>query len=519
MIAVHNDNDTLQRVVIRACSDDPDQCKRASPDLTIRDKAKQIERAAEASARLSLEVARGLSNGLGKMAGPKTVVFLSEGFILQEMESELRDVSGLANRGGAHFYTIDARGLNKGTSSSSIIDQPAAFDPAGAPGKIDLQEDGTNALAVDTGGMAIRNENNIGRALDVVAEDASTYYVIGYTPANQSWDGKYRAISVTVKRLGVKVRARRGYLALEPAKLLRPTVVTPAPQTGVEPTSPVSTAAGSPAAPNAEAASNAPAPGAPAAAGPPVGPPPSSGEAADSPAPTAATALRTTIESRGFVEQLQQSAERLSPTKLDDLAGKGWTAYEKGDVEHAATYLGQAATSPDARPWVRYALGLAHLALGHYPDAVRAWEEVRRDVPDFEPVYFNLADGYLLQKDEGDALKILRDAQRRWPQDPEVWNATGVLQVRRGALDAAIESFTRATSVAPSDSLGVFNLARAYQMRAAKSQRYDSAMQKWVGGEGDRKKAQENYEKYVRMGGPFVQQAKDALAALAWTGQ
>jgi VWFA-related protein len=493
MIAAHNDNDTLQRVVIRACSDDPDACKRGAPDMEVRDKARRIEQAAKTGTKLTLDIVRGLSNGLASMAGPKTVVFISEGFVLQEMESELRDVTGLANRGGAHFYTIDARGLNKGASSASIIDEPQSFDSAGPTNRFDMQEDGTNALAVDTGGMAIRNENNFGRALDEIQQDAGTYYVLGYTPANQTFDGKYRAIAVSVKRPGMKVRARRGYLALEPAKLLKPVPII----------------AAAPARPAASVASG------------PVGSLPGETTSISSlpTPPPAATALRSTIESRGFVEELQKSAERLSPTKADDLAGKGWVAYQKGDVEHAATYLAQAATSPDAHPWVRYALGLAHLALDQYPDAVRAWEQVRRDVPEFEPVYFNLADGYLLQKQDGSALNVLREAEKRWPEDPEVADAIGVLQVRRGALDAAVDSFTRATTVAPTDSLGFFNLARAYQMRAAKSQRYDGTLQKWVGGEGDLKNARENYEKYIRMGGPFVQQAKEALASLAWQGR
>jgi Flp pilus assembly protein TadD len=147
---------------------------------------------------------------------------------------------------------------------------------------------------------------------------------------------------------------------------------------------------------------------------------------------------------------------------------------------------------------------------------VTQWEQVRRDAPDFEPVYFNLADGYMLQKDEATALKVLRDAEQRWPKDAEIFNAMGVLQIRRGALDSAIESFEKATRVAPDDGLGYFNLGRGYQMRAVKFQRFDSARERWVGGESDTKKAQAAYQKYIQIGGPFVQQAKEALQALAW---
>jgi VWFA-related protein len=523
-IAVQNDASALQQAIIRACSDDPDACRGTPPDMAVRLKSQRIVTAARASTALSLRVVEALSNGLARMAGPKTVVYISEGFVLQDMEPALRDATGLANRAGAHFYTIDARGLNKGSVSSSIIDQPAAFDPAGPMNTFDMQADGTNALAVDTGGMAIRNENNFGRALDIIQQDTGTYYVLGYTPSNQKFDGKYRSISASVRRPDVKVRARRGYLAIEPAKLLKPVPISPSPGGGgkasSEPAAPAeprketpqpsavtggsSSTTASPAAPTAALASASETPPAATAA------PESSASAAS------AASLRHRIESNGLVEELQNSAQRLAPTKTSDLAGQGWAAYQRGDLENAAVYLGKAAESPDAHPWVRYALGLAHLAVGRYREAVDAWEHVRHEVPEFEPVYFNLADGYLLQKDDDAALKVLRGAQAKWPDDSEVWNAGGVMEIRRGAIDAAVRSFTRATTVAPDDSLGFFNLARAYQMRAAQSQRFDSTLQKWVGGESDARKAIEYYTKYVQMGGPFVQQAKEALQVLNW---
>jgi tetratricopeptide (TPR) repeat protein len=141
---------------------------------------------------------------------------------------------------------------------------------------------------------------------------------------------------------------------------------------------------------------------------------------------------------------------------------------------------------------------------------------VRRQAPEFADVYYNLADAYLLQKKDDDALDVLREAQKRFPKDEEACNAIGVIQVRRGALDSAIDEFEKATKISPADSLGYFNLGRAYQMRSLKSQRYDRVMQKWIGGEKDRKRAIENLEKYVKMGGPYVQQAQDALAMLNW---
>ena len=71
----------------------------------------------------------------------------------------------------------------------------------------------------------IRNDNNIGRALSTVAADANRYYVIGYEPANLTLDGQFRPIEVKVRRPGVVVRARRGYLALPSSQLLVPQII------------------------------------------------------------------------------------------------------------------------------------------------------------------------------------------------------------------------------------------------------------------------------------------------------
>ena len=75
-------------------------------------------------------------------------------------------------------------------------------------------------LAIDTGGLTIFNHNNIGHALETIAADANVYYVLGYQPA--TYDGKYRRIDVRAKRPGLSVRARNGYLAIDPAKLPPP---------------------------------------------------------------------------------------------------------------------------------------------------------------------------------------------------------------------------------------------------------------------------------------------------------
>jgi tetratricopeptide (TPR) repeat protein len=203
----------------------------------------------------------------------------------------------------------------------------------------------------------------------------------------------------------------------------------------------------------------------------------------------------------------------------DALARKGWEAYQRGDVEGAIAPLAEAAAGPDAKPWVVYTLGLSQLALGRAPDAVVSWERVRRAAPDFQPVYIDLADTYVRLSEETNALAVLRDAEARWPAEPEIHNAVGVIHVRRGALDDAVAAFAKAAAAAPTEPLAYFNLGRAYELRFARGQRYVSSQRRWTASEDDRRKAAESYQRYLAIGGPYATQAAEALNRLEWARQ
>lgn len=158
-------------------------------------------REAERAARDTVELVDELARGLAAMPGPKTVVMLSDGFALAKLEGTLRTTVGNLNRAGARVYAIDTRGI------------------AGPP------PDALNSLAIDTGGLTLFNINHIGPALDRIADDTNQYYVLGYQPLNAKYDGKYRRIEVRVTRPGLAVRARKGYLALQPSQMLIPKAV------------------------------------------------------------------------------------------------------------------------------------------------------------------------------------------------------------------------------------------------------------------------------------------------------
>jgi VWFA-related protein len=69
-------------------------------------------------------------------------------------------------------------------------------------------------LAKETGGFVIENTNNLGAGVARMQQERTTYYLLGYQPMNATMDGKFRRVSVKVKRSKVSVRARPGYLAV-----------------------------------------------------------------------------------------------------------------------------------------------------------------------------------------------------------------------------------------------------------------------------------------------------------------
>jgi tetratricopeptide (TPR) repeat protein len=376
--------------------------------------------------------------------------------------------------------------------------------------RFDTLADAPNSLAIDTGGLMIRNENNIGRALDAIARDAGRYYLLAYEPANATWDGKYRKVEVRVARPNVRVRARRGYLALDPARMLAPQPIERKDETAVGPpfaervpdADPDAPAAGRPATERLpDVAPDVPAVGRPL-----------TGRLTGA-VSTGTTTMRLRPDAARQVEALAGGA--IGPGA--DLAAIGWRAYERGDLEAALEPLAKASETADARPWVLYALGMTQAGLGRLDDALASWERVRAGAPEFEAVYLDLAATYVHLSDLTRALDVLRDAERRWPASADVHNGIGVIHIRRDALDDAIAAFTRAADRAPTDALAHFNLARAYDLRYARSQRYISSQRRWTTSDGDRRKAIEHYETYLEMGGPHAAEVRNALLRLGWS--
>ncbi|MBZ5558870.1 MAG: VWA domain-containing protein [Acidobacteriia bacterium] len=492
-IRVNNDENIRAEVIRRAIEEEPNtrvEIIEAMVDV----KTQNLSSTAQAESNQTLQGLLAVMNGLARIEGRKTILLLSEGFIAEESWPLVRTAVDSASRANARLYTLDARGLERGLRSIYDVAPGGSDSGLRTLEQQDVGADAINSLAVDTGGFVVRNTNIFDAAVGRIAADAGTYYVLGYRP-DKAADGKYRRLSVKVTRPGLVVRARKGYVATPRAAA-----------------APAVTATGTPAAPRSQPVP-APTPDdvrEPSPVEPPTAPA-GGGDATLVPATSAGNGVRL----RPNVEvHLNDLAANEGPDKD---ATTGWEAYQRGDLATARTFLATAAARRTAQLWVHYALGQSEYALREYPGAVAAWERVHGGAPEFEPVYFDLVDGYLQLKEYDKAVRLLRTATERWPRDPEVFNALGVVQTARGSLDDAVKSFGQAIAAVPGDAIGYFNLGKAMELRYYRSRHYVQQLRTWVANESDRAAAVEHYEHYLTLGGPYADAAREGLTRLNWT--
>src|SRR5262245_38685816 len=147
-----------------------------------------------------------------RLPGRKSIILFSEGIALPPAVQRLFiGVTDAANRANVSIYTMDAAGLRAESDQSKIREPVNALVLGG--GKVGggalsqtlennedvLRQDPRNGLlglARDTGGEAFDNTNSLRQGFERVESDLRNYYLIGYSPTNDKYDGQFRKIDV-----------------------------------------------------------------------------------------------------------------------------------------------------------------------------------------------------------------------------------------------------------------------------------------------------------------------------------
>jgi VWFA-related protein len=176
---------------------------------------------------------RAVVDGLSLLPGRKSILYFTESLpVPDRIKPKFDAIIGEANRANITFYPVDAAGLrlhskevevarNVNLSGAEAIDDRRRNDGAWTK-DLERQEQlmisrptaSLGRLAKETGGFLIENTNDLGAGVARMQQERTTYYLLGYQPTNATMDGKFRRVSVKVKRSKVSVKARPGYLAV-----------------------------------------------------------------------------------------------------------------------------------------------------------------------------------------------------------------------------------------------------------------------------------------------------------------
>ena len=190
---------SLEQVVSRECSGmssrDVAACQ-LEVELEARDKGRNANQAATDT----LNQLGALFAGLRSIDAPKTLIFISEGFVL----NDLARISELGAMAASSRTSLFALRLDSG-----LFDITATRAPVNAFGDRQAQGEGLETLAGATRG-ALFNVTGSGDAIfDRILSELSGYYLLGVESDGRDKDGKPHPIRVEVSRRGAIVRSRR----------------------------------------------------------------------------------------------------------------------------------------------------------------------------------------------------------------------------------------------------------------------------------------------------------------------
>lgn len=190
----------------------------------VKSRARNITRHSAQGILGTLSSLESLVRTAAQLPERKLVVFVSDGFFINFVSStqvyDLKRITDFATRYGTVIYTIDARGLTSGLIDAS---KSGSVDASGRMARINLQEVRAGQqplfnLAVETGGNAWLNSNDMDAGITNAINATSKYYLLAWRPENQAQVAdNFRRVKVTVKdQPDLVVRVAGGFFSKAP---------------------------------------------------------------------------------------------------------------------------------------------------------------------------------------------------------------------------------------------------------------------------------------------------------------
>ena len=160
---------------------------------------------------------------LGNLSEKKALLYFASGLRLNgiDNQAQLHATVDAAVRAGVSFWPVDARGLVAGAPmGDATVGSPGnagMYSGAAAQAVSDRfqqSQDTLYALAGDTGGKALFDNNDLTRGIVNAQQAISNYYILGYYTTNTAQNGRFRRVKITVgNERAAKLDYREGYFA------------------------------------------------------------------------------------------------------------------------------------------------------------------------------------------------------------------------------------------------------------------------------------------------------------------
>ena len=192
----------LQRIIARECDGVPPGPQLQLCESAVEQEAETVSLQNTSDADMTIASLRALIDALKSIDAPKTIVLVTEGFVVVD---RLNDVQNLGLQAAAARTSIYALKLEE-TLFSDIEKRSASttrFD--------DRRESsvGVETLANAARGSLFNITVSADSAFERIESELSGYYILGVESAPADKDGKPHPIRVAVKRPGVTIRSRR----------------------------------------------------------------------------------------------------------------------------------------------------------------------------------------------------------------------------------------------------------------------------------------------------------------------
>jgi VWFA-related protein len=140
-------------------------------------------------------------------------------------ETDVAKAIRALNEADVTVYPVDVRGIT--TAAALNADRNSIAKPGKRPPTVanaaDYNYETLDRLAKETGGQSFHHLNDLSTAIQQAASDSRVTYSLTFSPSEGNLDGSYHQLSLSVKRPGVELRYRPGYVAARDA-VLTPTL-------------------------------------------------------------------------------------------------------------------------------------------------------------------------------------------------------------------------------------------------------------------------------------------------------